>query len=647
MTIPRVTELIPLTKKSYLLNILISHLVSWSDQPGFTVLGDNFARKTSVLNFIQQTNMSTKVISDYKLRSRTRAAKSTATTGGESPVPSPKKTNLGDRSLSDSEVYTRVTDADRRTYRDVVHTSVTAANQREVRDNSASRGMRAQPEPPVSKEGSKLSSLESSDEDEDAERPWTVVSKGRKNKSKNRPVNSTPVPSTGHKELTPDPVIAEAEQQLTTDEKRRIQNRYKRVNEKPEVESASESEPSSKGEGPSKGKGVDPGNWGAANLAPEEMDLGVQEAAFASYKVVKELLNKDNTTKEQDVPEVVSDEKRTKRKAKHDKKNHAQKEHVRSEDSEGNEESVRKNKDRVSSKLTPMSETVAGRVADMVKEKMGRKAALNPTNKPVNQITINSYLGRALEEVRERSAMQDTPVPSSGSSSSSSSSSNDSETGSEDSGKKHRSKVRSRQRLHAKRNKHARKHSRSSSLEHSMIKPKPPKDYDGVADARSFHRFVTEGTDYVMAGKVSRQRHVFVLSYHLKGKAYDFYTQEIVTKGAYNWSLEDFFKAMFNYCFPIDYWERQRERLRKAFQNGRSVSEYSYEIEEICNMIGLIDEREKVSTFWHGLRQSIQCALWRDRYNPETSSWAEVKDAAQIIEVSERVGSDSHENRPN
>ena len=72
-------------------------------------------------------------------------------------------------------------------------------------------------------------------------------------------------------------------------------------------------------------------------------------------------------------------------------------------------------------------------------------------------------------------------------------------------------------------------------------------------------------------------------------------------KGAYSWNLEDFFKAMFNYCFPIDYRERQHEQLRKAFQNGRSVSEYSYEIEEICNMIGLIDEHEKVSSFWHGL----------------------------------------------
>ena len=83
-------------------------------------------------------------------------------------------------------------------------------------------------------------------------------------------------------------------------------------------------------------------------------------------------------------------------------------------------------------------------------------------------------------------------------------------------------------------------------------KPKPPKDYDGAVDAWSFHHFVTEGTDYVVLGKVAHHCHVFMLSYHLKGKAYDFYTQQ-VTMNVYAWMLEDFFVEMFNYCFPIDY----------------------------------------------------------------------------------------------
>jgi hypothetical protein len=166
------------------------------------------------------------------------------------------------------------------------------------------------------------------------------------------------------------------------------------------------------------------------------------------------------------------------------------KERHQSDDSASDEEqkSVKKNKLRASSKLTPMFETVANRVADVVKGRVQPKGSTNLINKPVNQITTNSYLGRALREVRERSAMQDAPVPSSDSSSLSSSSFSDSESESEEHDRRRRSKGRNRRKLRAKKvNKRQKRRSRSSSSESSKIKPKPPKDYDGAADARSFH----------------------------------------------------------------------------------------------------------------------------------------------------------------
>jgi hypothetical protein len=98
-----------------------------------------------------------------------------------------------------------------------------------------------------------------------------------------------------------DPVIAEAEQQLTVDERAQIQNQYRKVDPKEGADSSSESDVS-KGEGPSKGKGVDPRNWGAIDLAPDEFDIGTQEAALASYKVAKELIEKDMATKEPESP---------------------------------------------------------------------------------------------------------------------------------------------------------------------------------------------------------------------------------------------------------------------------------------------------------------------------------------------------------
>ena len=60
-----------------------------------------------------------------------------------------------------------------------------------------------------------------------------------------------------------------------------------------------------------------------------------------------------------------------------------------------------------------------------------------------------------------------------------------------------------------------------------IIKPIPPTEYDGTADARAYHHFVTEGTEYLTSGKVGKRQQAFDLSYYLTGKAYDFYTQKV------------------------------------------------------------------------------------------------------------------------
>jgi hypothetical protein len=291
---------------------------------------------------------------------------------------------------------------------------MTAVDQCEIQDGNVLRDTHVQPEPLVLTEGnlSKLSSLTSSEND-DNDRPWTVMSKGKNRKSKISHVNITAILSSENKKTlteVQDPVVIEAEKRLTNDERNWIQNWYQKVHNQPEVESSSESE-ASKGEGPSKGKSVDPGNWGVVDLAPDKLDVGAQEAALASYKEAKELLEKDAAMiKEQDIPVCT---KQTKRNKKASRKSHEQ-----SDDSASNTEQVPIKKDnrRSGSKLTPMSETVAGRVVDMVKGRVRLRELLNLLNKPVNQITTNSYLGKALQEVQERLATQDAPVPSSGSS---------------------------------------------------------------------------------------------------------------------------------------------------------------------------------------------------------------------------------------
>ncbi|KAJ8580213.1 hypothetical protein M405DRAFT_684737, partial [Rhizopogon salebrosus TDB-379] len=155
------------------------------------------------------------------------------------------------------------------------------------------------------------------------------------------------------------------------------------------------------------------------------------------------------------------------------------------------------------------------------------------------------------------------------------------------------------------------------------LKPIAPMVYDGSVDSRAFHRFITEGTAYVKDGHVERKKQVFVLSHYLTGRAHEYYIRE-VAGDPYRWRLPEFFTEMFNYCFPINFRTKQREKLKRCYQNDKTVRAFVYELNELWNMIGDIDERQRVDRFWFGLNAEIQRDLWKKELNPEISTFAEV-----------------------
>ena len=234
------------------------------------------------------------------------------------------------------------------------------------------------------------------------------------------------------------------------------------------------------------------------------------------------------------------------------------------------------------------------------------------------------------------------------SSSSSSSSSSLSSSSSSDSSQLNSSSDRSdefeRDHRHGKRrrdNRHGRNHKRrrrlsSTSDSRTKIKPIPPKEYDGAADVRAYHRFVRESDAYLRDGKVRGRRKVFLLSYYLTGKAYDFYTQKVAIDEE-RWAVPQFYKALFDYCFPVDYRMQLRKTLARCHQNDKSVAEYAHELQDLFNMIGQVPKQEQVLKFWNSSRPSIQKELWRNKLHPEMSSWNKVVSQAKIIEIAENI----------
>ena len=492
------------------------------------------------------------------------------------------------------------------------------------------------------KDDSKLTSFSSIPDDGGG--PWTLVAPrrvrsaeslgGRGSASRAR-IGEVASPNRYLLTWEQERAIALAKEGLTSGERERIKERNVRLN----IPDVQRKDTFVQGSSNLKGKGADPGNWGAVGIDPNEMDIDAQRLAFESYAKAHELsiLEEPSVTpvrRAEDAPKAPRKSYRASVEEVEDVD-----EPLKPQKLKAPAVVLKSEADSEGARASSMAATAKARVANAVagrSNSVSVKSTVSNEMRAVSQIAPGSYLANALANVRRGSVSDDEGPPSSSDSSSSSSLSSNESSGDESS-ISDTSSVRTQKRRRGS-SKRKRRTSKRMKASRSTLKPIPPKEYDGNADSRAYHRFVTEGSDYVRTGKVSKKRRVFVLSYYLKGRAYDYYTQK-VSLNVYDWTLEQFFEGLFDYCFPVNYRMKQREKLRRAFQNDKSVSDYCHELEELFNTIGDIAERDKVIKLWNGLRGSLQQGLWRDRLNPDVSSWDMVKAAAEVIEISESVAS--------
>lgn len=462
-----------------------------------------------------------------------------------------------------------------------------------------------------------------------AEQPWqTVTKENRKNHKSDRQVSddsdtttnkrttvdrgarlapSSQTKTTGSSllpaaEIVSDDAIQRAEKALTDKERARIARRYSKTT--PEEAPDSEAELSA-GVGTSKGKGADPSNWGKAGIKPEEANEAVQQQLLDQYRKTRgtALKNIGTSSKSTKAAEAASKA----RGARHDE--------PRLQNKPSGTPDDRQTLPRV-----PVSGT-----------SQRQPSYSSMGTRPSSQIPTTSYVGRTLQKFKH---LMDRAEQAGGSPSDSSSSSSDDEPVPP--------KGPDTNHPTAKNTRH--KPKTKNKTRKSKLKPIPPLQYDGTADLRLYNRFVTEGTTYLIDGDVPPERQVHILSYYLGGRAYDFFVQKIGADFD-DWTLQEFYEKLFDYCFPVDYRAQQRAVLNRTYQNSKTVLEYKYELEEKFNILSEFTNQQKVVKLWYGLRRSIQQGLWQAGLNPETSSWEDVVRHAEIREISDNVVAD-RDSRP-
>ncbi|KAI0328362.1 hypothetical protein GY45DRAFT_1355158 [Cubamyces sp. BRFM 1775] len=494
--------------------------------------------------------------------------------------------------------------------------------------------------------------------DDEDDGTWTEVRRRRRTQSTGSiPVDRYPISAHGGPALTAqqDAVVRTAEAKMSAAEREHVRHRMEVVSNG----RRSNIPQDSRGEGPSrdKGKTVDARNWGAVGIPHEELDPDAQRRELELYSVHRNINDNifdgydtdeqrrmlehwKSIKSQQPIPQAAESMKAL---GPEEPELHVpvaivqELEALRQELQALRENSqargvveVRKGKGARAPSPPALDSPAEHLVASVMGERAPRATPGRPDGKrgsslrPVAQLEPGSYLGQAFQGLAGGE-------PSSGGSSSSSSSSSSSGDerrhggGSDGFSSSSSEPPASAQAGHGqKRRKGKKKHTKRP-----VLKPERPEPYDGQPDAQVFHKFMRQMTEYIAGYQLARDMHASTVSNFLTGNAYRFFVTT-VSNNPHKWRLRELFIELFNYCFPVDYRLQMHDRLRK-------LREYVHELESLFLMVGFVSDREKVDKLWNGLSHYIQKELWKKELTPTHSAWSDVREAAELIEIAERV----------
>ncbi|KAJ3792324.1 hypothetical protein GGU11DRAFT_812520 [Lentinula aff. detonsa] len=436
-----------------------------------------------------------------------------------------------DGELQENAVHSRSSSRDSRTYSEVVGAgSVSQPQERRETDSDPNNGQ-SQSDDTVNGIGQRQNQGNGSDSERQM---WVKVQPRRRNRARSLDsaqvetnkfnLHSASFAVTGRSKptvLTAEQgvTIRAAENLLSQGQRKLIQKRMSIVNETPARSDSSEESDASHGEGPSNGKGktIDPRNWGAVGLGPEEINIEAQKNAYDNFRALKD------ARVSQPINHNLGSENESSQ--PRSKKSKPKKQKICSTQRAGSEALT----DQMDNHIRDLVEQrPRGKPKQVVKrafvgqaEHITRPSELiAPTNHLAKLLTSSNSKSRAVNKRTAIIAGKSNGPPNNPSSSSSSSLSSSSSESSDSESKTRSSSDSlstdsSNRHQKRRRNKHSKHHSKRSKK--MLLKPDPPENYNGSIDVRKYIKFVTEGTAYVRDGHVPKNRRVLKLSKFLQG----------------------------------------------------------------------------------------------------------------------------------
>ena len=172
---------------------------------------------------------------------------------------------------------------------------------------------------------------------------------------------------------------------------------------------------------------------------------------------------------------------------------------------------------------------------------------------------------------------------------------------------------------------------KKSKFQYKRVKMQLPESYDGRPDPDVFATWTQKIIGYMEYMGVNDESMIRVMSNLVTGDAERFY-MKYVAKNPDNYTIDKFFKDLYDYCFPDDFNEKLRRQWDKLTQGKKRVREFSREVEDLARKFKEMSERQVVLKFWHGLHGEIRKEMVLQHIDPEEDELSDVIDCAKKCE---------------
>ena len=76
-----------------------------------------------------------------------------------------------------------------------------------------------------------------------------------------------------------------------------------------------------------------------------------------------------------------------------------------------------------------------------------------------------------------------------------------------------------------------------------------------------------------------------------------------------SWTMKTMYKAMFDYCFPMDFKDRLRACLMQLTQVKCQIRDFVCDVKNFAVWFPDVNKRTVIQTFWSGMRWEIHIHL--------------------------------------